>query len=472
MPVTSKDPTEPTDGPASGATTASATTEQRSLARRLGMGWHLHGDGRRITPGEVVAPDERLAWPQTIGVGIQHVMAMFGATVLVPTITGFPVTASLFFSGVGTLLFLIITAGRVPSYLGSSFAFIAPISAAMSQHGIGGALGGVLVSGVALFLVGLVVQRAGTGWIHALMPPVVMGTIVALIGLNLAGSTTEAMVTVPLTTFSTALAIVVCAVLFKGLLGRLSILLGIIVGYLVALAQGQIDFSPIGEAAVVGLPPFHAPEFHWDVLFLFLPVVLVLVAENIGHVKTVGLMTNRNLDSSNGRALMADGLATTLSGLGGGVGTTTYAENIGVMASSRVYSTAAYWVAGVVALALAFFPQFGALINTIPAGVAGGAGIILYGMIGVMGVRIWVQNRVDFSNTINLMSAGAGLIVAIADPTLDIAGMQFGGIALGTATVLVVFHLMTALARWRGTEPVSADPDENPYESSEPGRLG
>ncbi|HEY4615428.1 MAG TPA: solute carrier family 23 protein [Citricoccus sp.] len=443
-----------------------------SRLRRLGIGWTLHGDGRHITPGEVVTPGERLAWPQTIGVGVQHVMAMFGATVLVPTITGFPVTASLFFSGVGTLLFLVVTAGRVPSYLGSSFAFIAPISAAMNQHGIGGALGGVLATGVALFLVGLIVQRAGTGWIHALMPPVVMGTIVALIGLNLAGSTTQAMVEVPLTTFATTLAIVVAAVAFTGLLGRLSILIGIVVGYLVALAQGQVDFTPVGEAAWIGLPPFHAPEFHWNVLFLFLPVVLVLVAENIGHVKTVALMTGRNLDAMNGRALMADGLSTTLSGLGGGVGTTTYAENIGVMASSRVYSTAAYWVAGTTALALAFLPKFGALINTIPAGVLGGAGIILYGMIGVMGVRIWVQNRVDFSNTINLMAAGAGLIVAIADPVLDLAGMQFGGIALGTAAVLVVFHLMTLIARRRGTEPVPAGPEEDPYESPEPGRLG
>ena len=179
-------------------------------------------------------------------------------------------------------------------------------------------------------------------------------------------------------------------------------------------------------------------------------------------------MTGENLDRVNGRALMADGLSTTLSGLGGGVGTTTYAENIGVMASSRVYSTAAYWVAGLTALALAFLPKFGALINTIPGGVAAGAGIILYGMIGVMGVRIWVQNRVDFSNTINLMAAGAGLIIAIADPLLDIAGMQFGGIALGTAAALAVFHLMTVIARWRGTEPV----EEEPYESSEPGRLG
>ena len=240
--------------------------------------------------------------------------------------------------------------------------------------------------------------------------------------------------------------------------------------YLLALAQGQVDFAAVGEAAWIGLPPFHGPELRWDLLPLFLPVVLVLVAENIGHVRTVGLMTKRDLDPLTGRALIADGLSTMLSGAGGGVGTTTYAENIGVMASSRVYSTAAYWVAGLTAIALAFLPKFGAAVATIPAGVAGGAGIILYGMIGMMGVRIWVQNRVDFSNTVNLMTAGAGLIIAIADPQLVVSGLVFGGITLGTVAALVVYHLMTAIARARGTEPVPED--EEQFEASEAGRLG
>nr|WP_276518914.1 solute carrier family 23 protein [Micrococcus endophyticus] len=435
-----------------------------------GFGWRLHGDGRTITSGTVVAPDERLSWPRTVGIGVQHVMAMFGATVLVPALTGMPATTALLFSGVGTLLFLLLTGNRLPSYLGSSFAFIAPITAATTAGGVGAALGGVLVTGMLLAVIGLIVHRAGTGWIHALMPPAVMGTIVALIGLNLAGATTTAMQEVPLTTFGTALAIVLTAVLFRGLLGRLSILVGIVVGYLLALAQGQVDFTAVGEAGWLGLPPFHAPELHWNLLPLFLPVVLVLVAENIGHVRTVGLMTKRDLDPLTGRALIADGLSTTLSGLGGGVGTTTYAENIGVMASSRVYSTAAYWVAGLTAIALAFLPKFGAAVATIPAGVAGGAGIILYGMIGVMGVRIWVQNRVDFSSTINLMTAGAGLIIAIADPQLVLGGLVFGGITLGTIAALVVYHLMTAIARVRGTEPVSED--DEAYEASEAGRLG
>src|SRR5699024_8123787 len=242
--------------------------------------------------------------------------------------------------------------------------------------------------------------QAGTRWIHAVMPPVVMGTILALIGLNLAGATTEGMVEVPLTTFGTTMAVIITAVLFRGFLGRLSILLGIVLGYLLALAQQQIDFQPVAEASWIGLPAFHAPAFQFVVLFLFLPVVFVLVAENIGHVRTVGLMTRSNLDRHNGRALIADGLATMVSGFGGGVGTTTYAENSGVMASSRIFSTAAYWVAGLVAISLAFFPKFCALIATIPMGVAAGAGIILNGMIGIMGARTWVNNAVDFSNTI------------------------------------------------------------------------
>ncbi|MCV9995737.1 nitrate reductase [Paeniglutamicibacter sp. ZC-3] len=428
------------------------------MSNRFGIGWNLHGDGKSISPGTVVAPNERLHWPQTISIGVQHVMAMFGSTVLVPAITGFPATTTLFFSGVGTLLFLLITAGRVPSYLGSSFAFIAPVSAAMAGHGMAGALGGIVVSGAALFVVGLIVQKSGTGWIHALMPPVVMGTIVALIGLNLASATLKPMQEFPLTTFATVLAIVVSAVLFRGLLGRLSILLGLVIGYLVALAQGQVDFQPIADAPVIGLPVFTAPTFHLDTLLVFLPVVFVLIAENIGHVKTVGLMTGRDLDAVNGRALMADGAATLLAGFGGGSGTTTYAENIGVMASSRVYSTAAYWIAGIVAILVAFFPKFGAVINTIPAGVSGGAGIVLYGMIGIIGARLWVQNKVDFSNPINLMTAGTGLIIAIAVTSeLAFGEVKLGGIALGTIATLVIFHLMRTIARARGTEPTDVE---------------
>ena len=435
---------------------------------RFGTAWTLHGDGKTIKPGSYVAPEERLSWPRTIGIGSQHVVAMFGATFLVPLLTGFPPATTLLFSGIGTILFLIITAGKVPSYLGSSFAFIAPIMAATNQHGPGGALGGIIMAGFALFLIGLAAQLAGTRWIQVLMPPVVTGTIVALIGLNLAGSARTNFEQGAVTAAVTVAVILLATVLFRGFIGRLSILIGVLAGYGVAMLRGEVDFAAISAAPWFGLPEFHSPTFHFNVIGLFVPVVLVLVAENIGHVKSVAAMTGRDLDPYAGRALMADGLATMLAGSGGGSATTTYAENIGVMAASRVYSTAAYWVAGIVAVLLSLFPKFGALIATVPPGVLGGAGVVLYGMIGILGVRIWVDNRVNFSNPINLSAAGLGLIVAIADFTWVIGDLTFGGIALGTGAALIAYHGMQAIARWRGTDPDEPSEDAG----ATPSRLG
>ncbi|WP_404288406.1 uracil-xanthine permease family protein [Glutamicibacter arilaitensis] len=416
------------------------------------MKWSIHGNGKTITEGEVVAPDERLHWPQTISIGAQHILAMFGASILVPTLTGFPVTTTLLFTGVATIIFLLITKNKVPSYLGSSFALIAPVMAAKVGDDFSAALGGIVMTGAALFIVGAIVAKTGTRWIHALMPPVVMGTIVALIGLNLASATLAPMRDFPATTFLTVLAVVLATVAFKGLLGRLSILVGLVIGYAIALLQGQVDFSALGEAGWIGLPQFHAPSFDFSVALMFLPAVFVLIAENIGHVRTVGLMTGKDLSEFNGRALMADGVGTLVAGMGGGSATTTYAENIGVMAASRVYSTAAYWVAAISAIALAFLPKFGALINTIPAGVIGGLGIVLYGMIGIIGARLWIEAKVDFQNPVNLMTAGTGLIIAIAITTdLTFGQFQVGGIALGTIAALVVYHLMNTVAKMRGS---------------------
>ncbi|MFC0359414.1 uracil-xanthine permease family protein [Kytococcus schroeteri] len=406
--------------------------------------WALHGDGRTIAPDGVVRPRERLSWPRTVGVGAQHVVAMFGATFLVPLLTGFPPSTTLFFSGVGTLLFLVLTGGRIPSYLGSSFAFIAPLGAATAAHGHAGALGGVVLTGLAMVVVGLVVQVAGHAWIGRLMPPLVTGAIVALIGLNLAPAAKANFMTSPVTALVTLLAVVLATVALRGLLGRLAILLGVAVGYVVALVRGEVDLQPAHDAAWFGLPGFTSPTFHPSVLALFVPVVLVLVAENVGHVKSVAAMTDQDLDPLMGRALVADGLATTLAGSGGGSGTTTYAENIGVMAATRVYSTAAYLVAGLAAVLLSLSPKVGALIATVPAGVLGGVSTVLYGMIGVLGVRIWMENRVDFSHPINLTTAGAALVIGIADFTWRFGQVTFAGIALGTAAALVVFHLM----RW------------------------
>jgi uracil-xanthine permease len=413
--------------------------------------WRLHGDGRQIRPGEVVAPDERLSWPRTIGIGAQHVLAMFGATFLVPLLTGFPPATTLFFSGIGTILFLLITRNRLPSYLGSSFAFIAPVTAAAAAHGKATALGGIVVAGALFAIIGLIVHKAGTGWIEWLMPPIVTGAIVALIGFNLAPVARSNFVKQPVTALVTLVMILLVTVAFRGILGRLSILVGVLAGYLTAALQGQLDFTAVRKAAWVGLPDFTAPTFNLGVVALFVPVVLVLIAENVGHVKAVASMTGRPLDHLIGRAFIGDGVATVLAGAGGGSATTTYAENIGVMAATRVYSTAAYWVAGVVAFLLGLSPKFGALINTIPAGVLGGATVVLYGLIGVLGARIWIQARVDFTNAANLMTAAVALIIGIADFQWKVGNLLFNGIALGSVAAIVVYHVMRQIGIRRGT---------------------
>lgn len=433
------------------------------------MSWTRHGDGRAVAPEAVVLPEERLSWPKTIGFGAQHVVAMFGATFLVPLITGFPPTATLFFSGLGTLLFLLLTGNRLPSYLGSSFAFIAPILAATADGDLGRASFGILAIGVLMAIVGLVVQRWGIGWINLLMPPVVMGAIVALIGFNLAPvvknnwNATENSGWVALITI---VAVLLITVVFRGLIGRLSIVLGMFVGYLSAVWLGEVDFTGVAEAAWIGLPDFHLPANPfadpslWGLLPMFLPVVLVLVAENVGHVKSVGLMIQRDLDPVTGRALFADGLATMLAGIGGGSGTTTYGENIGVMAATRVYSTAAYWVAGVIAMLLGFSPKVGAIIFSVPAGVLAGVTIALYGLIALIGVKIWIDNKVDFAKPINQFTAAIALVIGIADFTLVLGSEQqpiiFNGIALGTIAAILVYHLMNWVSRVRGiAEPAS-----------------
>lgn len=438
----------------------------------MALPWKLHRDGKHVSPDAIVLPEERMSWPRTIGFGAQHVVAMFGATFLVPLITGFSPTATLFFSGLGTLLFLLITGNRLPSYLGSSFAFIAPIMAAVaggddSAEGLARASFGILAIGVLMAIVGIIVTKWGTGWINALMPPVVMGAIVALIGFNLGPAVKNNWNATELSgwvALITLVAMLLITVLFRGLIGRLSIVLGVVVGYIAAVAMGEVDFSTVTEAAWIGLPAFHAvgnpfadPTL-WGLLPAFLPVVLVLIAENVGHVKSVGLMIGRDLDPVTGRALLADGVSTVLAGFGGGSGTTTYGENIGVMAATRVYSTAAYWVAGTIAVLLSFSPKIGALINTIPAGVLAGVTVALYGLIGLIGVKIWIDNKVDFGKPINQFTAAVALIIGIADFTLELGAVVFNGIALGTIAAIAVYHLMNGISRARGGEVQVADP--------------
>jgi len=412
----------------------------------------MHGDGKSIAAGAVVSTDERLSWPRTIGVGLQHIAAMFGATFLVPIITGFPPTTTLFFSGVGTILFLIITGNKLPSYLGSSFAFLGPIGAAMAANATGGmaaALGGIVFTGAVLAAVGFAVKAAGIGWINWLMPPVVTGTIVMVIGFNLAGAAKGNFTADPLIAIITLGSIGLFTVMSKGFMSRISIFLGLVVGYLVALAMGDVKTEGITAAEWFALPTFTTPTFDMSIMILFLPVVLVLIAENVGHVKAVSAMTGKNLDDQMGNALMADGVATTLAGFGGGSGTTTYAENIGVMAATRVYSTAAYWIAGIGAVGLSLSPKFGAVLSATPAGALGGVSTALFGMIGILGARIWIENKVDFANSTNLLIASSALIIGIADYSWTRGDYTFTGIVNATLVAVIGYRVLHSLAEAR-----------------------
>ncbi|WP_418320896.1 solute carrier family 23 protein [Piscinibacter sakaiensis] len=420
-----------------------------------------------VRPGQVVAPDQRLAWPQTVVLGLQHVIAMFGATVLAPLLMGFDPNLAILMSGIGTLIFFVAVGGRVPSYLGSSFAFIGVVIAASGYAGQGanpnlaGALGGIVACGAVVALIGLAVTAVGTRWIEALMPPVVTGTVVAVIGLNLAAVPIKNMAPTAFDAWmqaATFISVALVAVYARGMVQRLLILVGLLIASAVyaLLANGfglgkPIDFSGVAAAAWFGVPTFAAPVFEANAMLLIAPVALVLVAENLGHIKAVAAMTGRNLDGFIGRAFIGDGVATMVSGSAGGTGMTTYAENIGVMAATRVYSTAMFVVAAAVAIVLGFSPKFGALIQTIPLAVMGGVSIVVFGLITVAGAKIWVENKVDFGDSRNLIVAAIPLVLGTGDYTLKFGAFTLGGI--GTATFgAILLHLLLSGGRHGATE--------------------
>jgi putative pyrimidine permease RutG len=414
------------------------------------------------TPGTVVAPDERLPWPQTAALGVQHVIAMFGATVLAPILMGFDPNVAILMSGIGTLIFFAMVGGRVPSYLGSSFAFIGVVIAATGYAGpgpnanLGVALGGIIACGALYTLIGLLVMGTGTGWIERFMPPVVTGAVVAVIGLNLAGIPVKNMAPTGFDAWMQAvtfLCVGLVAVYTRGMTQRLLILVGLIVASLVyavltnGLGMGKpVDLSGIANAAWFGAPAFTAPVFSGPAMLLIAPVAVILVAENLGHIKAVSAMTGQDLDRYMGRAFVGDGVATMVSGASGGTGVTTYAENIGVMAATKIYSTAMFVVAALIAVLLGFSPKFGALIQAIPLAVMGGVSIVVFGLIAVAGAKIWVDNKVDFSDNANLIVAAVTLVLGTGDFTLKFGSFALGGI--GTATFGAI--LLHALLRRKG----------------------
>lgn len=379
------------------------------------------------TESGVVAPDERLPFAQTAVMGVQHAVAMFGATVLMPILMGLDPNLSILMSGIGTLLFFFITGGRVPSYLGSSAAFVGVVIAATGFNGqginpnISIALGGIIACGLVYTVIGLVVMAIGLN-----LAPIAVKSVSA--------SAFDSWMAV-----MTVLCIGLVAVFTRGMIQRLLILVGLIVACLLygvmtnVLGLGKaVDFTLVSYAAWFGLPHFSTPGFNGQAMMLIAPVAVILVAENLGHLKAVAGMTGRNMDPYMGRAFVGDGLATMLSGSVGGSGVTTYAENIGVMAVTKVYSTLVFVAAAVIAMLLGFSPKFGALIHTIPAAVIGGASIVVFGLIAVAGARIWVQNRVDLSQNANLIMVAVTFVLGAGDFALTLGGFTLGGI--GTAT--------------------------------------
>jgi putative pyrimidine permease RutG len=409
-------------------------------------------------PATVVAPDERLPWPQTAAMGAQHVIAMFGATVLAPILMGFDANLAILMSGIGTLIFFVIVGGQVPSYLGSSFAFIGVVIGATGYAGqgangnLGVALGGIVACGALVTLIGIVVMAIGTRWIESLMPPVVTGAVVAVIGLNLAGIPIKNMAPTGFDAWMQAVTFVcvgLVAVFTRGMAQRLLILIGLISASVVyaVLANGiglgkPIDLSAIAAAPWFGAPRFSSPVFDAKAMLLIAPVAIILVAENLGHIKAVGSMTGRNLDRFMGRAFVGDGIATMVSASAGGTGVTTYAENIGVMAATKIYSTAIFVVAALIAIVLGFSPKFGALIQTIPLAVMGGVSIVVFGLIAVAGAKIWVDNRVDLSNNANLITAAVTLVLGTGDFTLKFGGFALGGIGTATFGAILLHALL------------------------------
>jgi uracil-xanthine permease len=432
-------------------------------------------------PGQPVAPDQRLAWGKTVGIGAQHVVAMFGATFVFPIIMGLDPNLAILMSGIATICFLLIVKGAVPSYLGTSASFVGGAAAIYAQQGgPEDVTGAILVSGVVLALCGVIIHFLGADIVNKALPPVVTGAVVMVIGFNLAGVATN--IYMPADRWMaiiTMTAVILMTVGLRGFLGRIAIFLGLIFGYVLswlfdAIGVGgvegdRVNWDNVKNADWLGFPRhtveglvgnqneagnlaavgWHLPDFSVTFALLAMPAVIALIAENMGHVKAVAGMTGRDLDPVMGRAIAADGVGTVLTSAVGGSPTTTYAENIGVMAATRVYSTAAYFVAAGVAILLGFVPKFGAIVAATPGGVLAGITLVLYGMIGLLGAKIWVENRVNFADPVNLVPVAAGLILAIGFGTSGFfeitEDFSLGGIALGTIVIIAGYHIAKAI---------------------------
>jgi len=416
------------------------------VTRRVFPAW------RQATGSGSIGIEEHAGVPQTLLMGAQHVLAMTGSTVIGPLLMGFDPNVAILCSGLGTLLFFVVTGGRVPSYLGSSFSFIALVVALTGYPGHGQnpdvplACGGIIACGFLYALIGLIVSWTDSGWIQRLMPPSVTGAVGAAIGLNLAPVATRGLGHGGMATACGVFALLclaVFAVYGPPIVRRLSIVAALVVStcVYVVVANGlglapEVDLQPLRTAAWFGWPHLTSPHFSGHAAMLLAPVAFVLVAENLGHLKAIGAMTGRSLDPLAGRAFLGDGLATMLAGSLGGTGVTTYVENIGVMALSRVYSTLVFAAAGGFAVLLGFSPLFGAMLRAIPEPVLGGLALGLFGLIAATMVRVWIDNQCDFTRPATLFPVGCALVAGAGDLTIHLGPVTLGGIT--TATIAAV----------------------------------
>jgi uracil permease len=440
-----------------------------------------------VQKGRIIQVEDKVPFSLMAPLSIQHMFAMFGASVLVPSLFGINSAVVLFMNGVGTLLFILITKGRAPAYLGSSFAFIAPAQIIIAKYGFSYALGGFVVVGACGCLLALIVYKFGTKWIDVVLPPAAMGPVVALIGLELAGNAAQNAGIVQIVTYEEAegglfaqtisqidpknvlvFLVTICvavfgSVLFRKFLSVIPVLVAIVAGYITAVCVGLVDFAPVREAQFFALPNFSLPNFNFDSITTMLPVLLVITSEHIGHQVVTSKIVGRDLLKDPGlhRSLFADNFSTMLSGLIGSVPTTTYGENIGVMAMTKVYSVRVIGGAAVLSLLCSFIGPFSALISTIPGAVIGGISFLLYGMIGASGIRILVDAQVDFGKSRNLVLTSIVFVVGLSGVVLNLGGVELKGMVLACVVGMVLGLLFYLFEKFHLTNDADDEDPEN-----------
>ena len=415
-----------------------------------------------MSENRVIQVDERPPITKTIPLSLQHLFAMFGSTVLVPILFKVDPATILLFNGIGTLLYLFICRGKIPAYLGSSFAFISPVFAVLSQYNYEASLGGFIAVGAVFVLVGIIIRAVGTSWIDFIFPPAAMGAIVAVIGLELmptaagmAGLTAKEPDTVAITISIATLAITLLAqILFRGFLAIIPILIGIIGGYILSVAFGIVDFSLVENAPWFALPTFYTPEFNLTAITIILPAALVVIAEHVGHLFVTGNIVGADLTKDPGldRSIIGNGLSTMISGFFGSTPNTTYGENIGVLAISKVFSTWVIGGAAIFAIILSCFGKLAAAIQSIPTPVMGGVSMLLFGVIAASGIRVLVDSKIDYNKPINLMLTAIVLGIGVSTASITIGSTTLSGMSLATVVAIILSVCFNLIKKLRGEE--------------------